>query len=268
MMQYVQEGWKTTKKHTPLVLFLFIYQLVWGLFLYRFIKSIVVPLLHRFPGNELSGSAVQLFLAEGQFQVMKTDLVYSYAWILLLFLIARMMLTPLINAGIYYSIQYPEEQGRFIKGIRRKGKPFLILYWLQTAIILSPLVWLIPKAKQIAAHHYDYESILIALWPYAAGFATFGSLVYLCFMYVQFGVTAGFTCLGSTMVAVRYIIKIVAVSLILFMAAVFVAMLTVTMSMVWAGLAALIIHQLYHLIRTVFKVWEICAQHRLWMDVA
>ncbi|MBW7459046.1 hypothetical protein K0U00_33850, partial [Paenibacillus sepulcri] len=35
-------------------------------------------------------------------------------------------------------------------------------------------------------------------------------------------------------------------------------------SMLWAGLIALILHQSYHLVRTVMKVWTVASQYEVW----
>lgn len=265
MLQCIQQGWRTTLRQTPLVLLLFIYQLVWGFFLYKFIQSVVVPLLYRFPGKELPGEATHLYFAEGQFQVMKTDLIHSYLWMLLALFAARMVITPLINAGLYYSIHHEKFHiSSFISGIKQMSKPFLFIYWMQMIVTFLPMYWLIPKAKEIYLSHSAYPSILLELAPYILGFLIYSSFVGLWSMYIQFGKTTGVHFFRSWIVSLRHCLPVFGISLLIFCFAGFIALLTITSSMVWAGFFVVILHQAYPLLRTLFKIWEISAQYHLW----
>ncbi len=82
MKQHLLQGWKLSTRHFSIVILLFLYQLLWGFFLYRCVNSIVMPLLKRYPDTMPSDSAVKLFLMEAQFRLVKTDLIEPYLWML------------------------------------------------------------------------------------------------------------------------------------------------------------------------------------------
>ncbi|WJH35770.1 hypothetical protein N6H14_07520 [Paenibacillus sp. CC-CFT747] len=145
MIGYIKEGWKEAARQPFLLVLLFVYRLVWGIVLYRMVQSVVVPLMHRYAGG-ISKSQVQLFLAEGEFQLTKTDLSHSYLWMLLAVMLARMFVTPLLNAGVYYSLSHPHlNMGyRFFKGIRELGRSFFLLYLVQMLLTAAPAYFLLP----------------------------------------------------------------------------------------------------------------------------
>ena len=122
MLNRLKAGWKTAQRHPWIITMLFLYQFVWGFFLYRFVQSVVLPLLYRYPG-EVSPGAAQVFLVEGQFRLLKTDVTHFPLGVLLAIIIIRMILTPLFNAGIYYSIHHDEDKQirPFITGVRTLG---------------------------------------------------------------------------------------------------------------------------------------------------
>jgi hypothetical protein len=267
MINYIKDGWETTKYHPWIITVLFVYQFIWGFFIYKFIQSIALPLLHRFPGTELSESSVQIFLAEAQFQLLKTDAAHSFLWTLLVLLLVRMVLTPLFNAGIYYSIQQPGTQQirPFFQGVKRMGIPFLLIYCIQMAVTLIPLYWIFPYIQQVfMTQQHGYEALFLAAVPVILGYYLYAAFIRLCCMYIQFGKVSSFTLLHSIQVLLRYILPILGISCLLFAVAGFTALLSLSVSMIWAGFFAVVLHQMYHLVRSIFKVWEISAQHRLW----
>lgn len=48
----IREGWFLVRQHMFIAALLFIYQLIWGYFIYRLIQSAVVPLLLRYPTED------------------------------------------------------------------------------------------------------------------------------------------------------------------------------------------------------------------------
>lgn len=124
MKQHLLQGWKLSTRHFSIVILLFLYQLLWGFFLYRCVNSIVMPLLKRYPDTMPSDSAVKLFLMEAQFRLVKTDLIEPYLWMLGALFLSRMLMTPFIHAGLLYSIHHTrDERGtHFLRGIRQAWK--------------------------------------------------------------------------------------------------------------------------------------------------
>lgn len=81
MKTHMSQGWRLALKHFYLVLLLFVYQFIWGFFLYRMIDAIVAPLLRRLPVGAPGDDAMRHFLAEAQFQLFKTELATPYLWL-------------------------------------------------------------------------------------------------------------------------------------------------------------------------------------------
>lgn len=265
ILKWLMLGWKTALRHPWMISMLFIYQFVWGFVLYKFIQSIVVPLLHRFPGD-LSESAVHVFLAEGQFQLLKTDVAYFSLWALLGMLLLRMVLTPLFNAGIYYSIHKDESKQiqPFLKGVKTWGFSFVIIYIIQILISALPLYWLVPYVTKLVASHSDYQSLLWASAPLLIGYWAYTALLKICFMYVQFGKVSGASIAHSQLTFLRNLLTVLGLSCIILIISVLLALLSLSISMLWAGLIAVILHQLYYLGKTFIKIWEISSQYQIW----
>ena len=266
MLKYWSAGWKMTLWNPFLIGFFFLYQLAWGTFLYRFVRSIVVPLLHRYPGSEMPDELRFIFAAESQFQIMKTELVYPYLWTLAAVLIARMVLTPVLNAGIYDSIHQTHTDGKrsFVKGAKRWSLPFTALYLLQTLIMLAPLIWLVPYAQPGLAPLLSGEIeprfafVLILYLLYAA-------VIKLLFMYIQFGIVTRTGWLAALKFMIRRFPAIAALSASITGLYLFVAAAGITVSMIDAGLLAVLLHQVYHLVKVMFRLWEISTQHQYFM---
>jgi hypothetical protein len=266
MLHYWKKGFKTATKQSFALLVLWLYHFAGGFALLAFVKSIVVPLMHRYPGGNLPETASHLFLAEGQFRLMKTDISHPYLWALLAIAAARMLLTPLLNAGVYYSLLNPHLNSgyRFIQGIRRLSGPFLGYYVLQLLLTLAPLYWLYPIARDAFTHQKDYMSLATVLLPWLAGYAAYVSFVRLVFVYVQLGRTAEAK-LGRTLwlfVRKLPIIAVLAIGLIVLSGLATTAV--VSASLIWAGISALILQQLYHLVSLLFKLWSISTQYHFY----
>ncbi|WP_052487604.1 hypothetical protein [Gordoniibacillus kamchatkensis] len=171
MMNWIREGLRSAFRQPFAIVTLFVYELLWGFFLYRYIQSIVTPLLHRYPGSSLPGGASHLFLAEGQFRLTKTDLLIPYMWTLAVLLIVRMTVTPLLNAAVYYSLHRTDLNAgyRFFRGIKQLGGHYLLYYVLLIAFTAAPLPWLIGKASELYGKHFLTGKLIAALLPYAGG---------------------------------------------------------------------------------------------------
>ncbi|MEF3303259.1 hypothetical protein [Paenibacillus sp. GYB003] len=266
MFRYLKDGFKTTASQTFLLLVLWLYHFAWGFLLLMFVKSIVDPLLYRFPGEHLSPAASHLFLAEGQFRLMKTDISHASLWMLLAITGARMLLTPLLNAGVYYSIHNSQLNSgyRFLLGVRKLGKPFLGYYAIQTALTLAPLYWLYPIAKNAFFAHGDYASLGLALLPWAAAYLVYGFLLRLGFIYIQLGKTNEERLGRSLWLFVRKFPVIAAAALALIALSGAVTAAAVSASLIWAGISALILQQLFHIASMLFKLWTIATQYHVY----
>ncbi|MNE87360.1 hypothetical protein D3C80_1845550 [compost metagenome] len=80
---------------------------------------------------------------------------------------------------------------------------------------------------------------------------------------MQFGAVSSTGILPSLWKALKSFFAYAAFSLLIWAAAAALGMMVSSLSLLWAGLLALIVHQGYHLVRTFIKVWIIAAQYDL-----
>jgi hypothetical protein len=265
MYSYIKGGWSAAWKQPFLVLVLFAYRLGWGIALYKIVQSIVVPLLHRFPDIHANGGQTELFLAESQFQLLKTDFIDSYLWLFLGLLLTRMIITPMLNAGIYYSLSQTHLNSgyRFFKGIRELGGIFLLLYLLQMALTLAPLYFLFPKWGNILLGG-EYNSTLLVLIPLITGYLVYGYILHLVFMYLQFGKAWSRPWRESLRIALRSILSIVGISILFMLGSALIATIATSVLWIWASLWTLILYQAYRLVHTFVHLWVITSLQQLY----
>ncbi|MEB3101872.1 hypothetical protein [Ferviditalea candida] len=267
MLEYLKNGWKATRRQLPLMVILFIYRFIWAFILYNFVRTVTTPLLHRYPGA-LSAYSSHLFIAESQFRLAKTDLADSYLWLLALVLLVRISLTPLINAGLYYSISSGDapKAANFLRGMRMLGKPFFYIYFAQAFLLLAPLFWLIPIGMHSIGESFGLLSLVRALLPLLAGYLLYTAVVYLLFMYIQFGKASDKKLIFSLILFARYLPSILWLAFTLFAITGLVGLITLAASFWWAGLFAVIVHLGYYFVKTLFEVWKLSSNYQLWMS--
>lgn len=265
---YLKGGWRSAVRQPFLLFILFSYRLGWGFLLYTIVQSIVEPLLKRYPGKSISAAQDQLFWAESQFQLTKTNFIDSYVWLFFGLLIARMILNPLLNAGIYYSLRQTHLHlgYRFFKGIRVLGASYFLLYGLQMLLTLGPLYWLFPLALQVITKSLNYETAVRQLFPHLIGFLVYGYLLHLGFMYLQFGKAATRSLLTSINAALRGSFTILAISLLLIITSLLIGLLALTMLWFWAGFWAFLLYQTLRLGQTFVDLWAVASQHEIYVE--
>lgn len=267
MMRYIKEGWSAALQQRFALLTLMTYRFAWAFVLYALIRSVVLPLLHRYPGS-INAAQSHLFAAEGEFRLFKTDIGDSYVWLLGGLLLTRMLLTPLLNAGLYYSLSNTHLNAgyRFVQGVRELGKPFFAYYVLQTILSLAPLAYVLPKATVLLRTGASFSAIAASLLPYAAALLAWGYAVRLLFMYIQFGRTDRQPLLRTLGACCRSFFRVLGVSLLLLALSLLLSAATMSATYLWAGLWTMIAYQAYRFVHTFFGMWEITAQHRLFQD--
>lgn len=264
--QFAKQGWQLAAKHIYIVILLFIYQLLWGFFLFRFVQSIVTPLLKRFPDTMQSDQAIYWFVMEAQFQITKTGLLQPYLLTLAALLAIRMIITPLINAGLIYSLHKSSDTGDtyFFEGIRTAWKPVALLYAIKSLLILLPLAWYLPHSMQELLMLLSTPDWLGAHAPYALGWLLWSAFIHLLFLAMQFGIVSGQGSWASLTRALHSFLPLAALTLAMWGLALLIGAAVTSASLIWAGLAAIIAHQGYHLIRVFLKVWTMATQYRMW----
>ncbi|MUG73824.1 hypothetical protein [Paenibacillus validus] len=269
MWNRVKSGWSIAWGQPFAVFTLFVYHLAWGIALYKLVQSVVLPLLHRYP-TELSKEAVQLFWIESQFQLMKTNLIEPFLWWGLALLALRMLLHPLLNAGVYYSLQNRDMNAgyRFVEGIRRLTLPYFGFYAAQLLLTLAPLVWLVPLATELFGSQVSYSGLVRALLPALSAFAVYLLLIQLVFMYLQIGKASGRSMLFTCLFIVRHLPAIVLAALTVLGLGLLATAAVMAASFFWAGFLALLAVQVFRLAQMFFKVWAIGTQFALWTEKA
>lgn len=266
MKPYVIAGFHAARRQPFAIGVMFLFFFFWNLFLYRYVQEQVVAVMRRFPPPELSGERAELFLNEGIFLLLKTDLALPVVWMLGLFAAFRLLVTPLLYAGVYQSL-HREQDPRgtvFITGIRKLGGAFALLALLRAALTAIPLYWALPYGWARLLEADSFAALAVALLPLLAGLAVYGGLLKLLFMYVQFGLTAETGIWGSLWLALRRLFPICAIAFMIFAAAFLIGLLVFSLSVYSAGLIALMLHLVYPLLKMLLKVWDIAAQHQFW----
>lgn len=270
MKSFMTQGWRLAWSHFHLVLLLFLYQLIWGFFIYRMIDGIVAPLLKRLPPEEMVRSSSGIldgtanhFLAEAQFQLLKTDLAGSYLWMLGGLFAARMLLSPLFQAGLLYSLHRKSEGSAgtaFLEGIRKTWRPVSLLYWAQSLLVLLPGWWLLPRGLEAAMGSRSAPEALSAILPGALLWLAWSGLMGLLFLAMQIGAVTGEGIWRSLWHSLKRFVAYAGITLAMWGIALLCSLAVSGMSLLWAGLAALVVHQGYHLVRTLLKVWTLASQ--------
>ncbi|HIW34884.1 MAG TPA: hypothetical protein IAA29_19080 [Candidatus Paenibacillus intestinavium] len=264
MRYFLRQGWHIAKGHTKIVIALFIYQAIWGFLLYKTTDNIIAPLLRRYP--ELTGSAdtVALFWIEHQFQIMKTDIWMPYLYTFLILLLIRMIITPLLQAGLFYSIHHHSEAGKgtyFRKGIAAKWKKVTLLYWCKNILVFVPLVWIVkPVINSIFANQSIVALFKIFDWTLFT-YIVWALIVQLLFYVLQLGAAWEMsiaTVLRKTLVN---LLPFIVVSLVIAFIYSFFSVSIHAMSIIWVSFLSFLLYQILPLIRILFKVWMISSQY-------
>ncbi|MBN2981434.1 MULTISPECIES: hypothetical protein [Cohnella] len=266
MRSIIREGWSLTSRHKYVLVALFLYRLLWGFFLYRFIDSVVTPILARYPDGHPNGNAVRLFLIEAQFRLTKTDLMNEALLMLAGMLLLRMVLTPLLNAGLYYSFHHADEERgtRMLTGMRRAWKPVVLLYLLENALAFLPALWLLPFAKSQFLAQFSVESWALKMLPYAAVWMCWIFIVHLLFQFMQFGAVSKDGIVKGLARACAKALPLAAVTLLLTGIGAAASVAVTGATMFWTGFISVAVHQAFQFVRTMMAVWTSASQYALW----
>jgi len=268
MRQLLKKGWDMAVRHKYVVVLLFLYRLLWGFFLYRFVDSVVTPILARYPDAHPNSDAAHLFLIEAQFRLLKTDLINEVFWMLGGLLLLRMVLTPLFNAGVYYSFHHAVEgEGtRVLYGMRKVWKPVTLLYWLENGLILLPAVWLLPLAKDRFFSEPSLTTWLLGLLPYAAAWMALGLIIHLVFQFMQFGAVSQEGIFKGLGLALRRAFPLLGITFLLLGIGLAVSATAWASSLLWSGFLTVALHQAFHFVRSLLTLWTSASQYQVWCN--
>lgn len=266
MFTYIKSGFRSTLNQPFSVLVLFLYRFGWGVALYKLAQSFILPILHRYPDVEGLESQNRLFLAEAQFVLFKTDISHSVLWLLAALLAIRMVLTPLLNAGLLFSLSNPHYNAgyRFVRGIKELWKSYALLYAGQTLLTLLPLWWLLPRMKTAFLSASTYPEIVSELLPLLAALLGYSFVVRLVFLYLQLGRATSHGTGRSLGIAVKSLPMMLGVAVLLLLTASLCSLAVLGSTIAWAGFWMLVLYQAYRFIQTLFSVWGIASQQKIY----
>lgn len=266
MKPHIRSGWEWMKDHVYIWVILFLYQLLWGFFLYRFIDSIVMPLLMRYPDPAPSDMSRQLFFLESQFQLTRTSTYTPYLWAMVGFIACRMLITPLIHSGLLYSMANHRTESRltFFRGMKLIWKPITLLYILETACLLAPAYWAVPYLAKVLTATASVPSILLQSLPVVLTWLIGGWLVHHLFLFFQFGAAAEMSLLQSLKRGFIRLIPIIGISLVFIGINLISGLLVTTAAMFFTGLTALILQQAYPAVQTALNMWSLSSRYETW----
>ncbi|MED5017850.1 hypothetical protein P9847_11100 [Paenibacillus chibensis] len=271
MKTHIASGWKSLKNQFYIVIILFLYQLIWGYFLYRLVHSAVTPLLMRYPDPPPNELSQLLFYFEGKMSLSTSGTVHTYIWILLAMFVLRMLLTPFIHAGIFYGL-HREREGEvglfFFQGMKRHGKVVFLFHLAEWMLIAIPAYWIIPKLYKLLLNGTQLQTLALQVLPYAAAWLLYAYIVHQLVLFMQFGTTGGTGFLAPLWQCLRRALPLIGISLVLGTVALLLFSLCTGVSLIWAGILALILQQGYHFISCVMRIWGISAKYDLWQHHA
>jgi hypothetical protein len=263
------KGWDMTVRHKYVGVLLFLYRLLWGFFLFRLFDAAVTPVLARYPDLHPNADAIPMFLIEAEFRLLRPGPPDPLLWMLICLLLARMVVTPVLQAGIYYSFHHAGDTAstRFWTGIRKAWKSVVLLYWLKNALILFPALWLLPLAKDRFLQAGSVGHWMQELLPYAGVWLIWGFAVHLLFQFLSFGAASGEGISKSMKLAFsRTAGPLLTVSLALAGMGLAASAAVSAATLLWPGLAAVLIHQSYQLVRSLLSLWTAASQYAVWKE--
>ena len=260
MKLLLKKGLKVLQMHRIILLFLCLYQTAWAFLLFQIINTILNPIVRSYPNIANQPNAAQLYLLEIKFQVLKTDMITPYLYGFMILLLIRMLITPFIHGGLYYSLANSENQPMhtsFIEGIKLKSKAMLACYWIKNVLIFAPLIiYLLPFIKQLSnssvvidwSFLLSAETIFICLWIIAVATTAY------C---IQLGIACNYAWLKVLNRSVKHGFKLLAITIVIGSIGLLSQAAIHSTTILWYSLFTMLLFWLLPAIRTITKVWTI-----------
>ncbi|WP_054944079.1 hypothetical protein [Paenibacillus ihuae] len=269
MKRAISRGWISMKEQFYILILLFIYRLLWGYFLYRFIRSAIIPVLLRYPDIHAGGSGIGrlLYYIEGQFALSGDPGVQRWLWMLLALSAIRLLLSPFIRAGLLHELHQERKGERglfFFPGMKLYGLPVLAFSLSEWVLSALPLYWLLPKMYTLLLSGiFDYK-LLLRLVPYLLAWLLYLYCIRIVLLYMQFGYTAGTGMFSAVLAYLKVLLPSTGASLLLGSGGLLTLLLGFATALLCPGMSALLFRQFSPLPSTLFKMWGIAAQYHLW----
>lgn len=133
-------------------------------------------------------------------------------------------------------------------------------------MILLPAVWLLPLAKD----RFLSEPLLrlgFRTAPHAAAFwLALGLLLHLLFQFMQFGAVSREGIFKGLGLALRRAFPLLGITFILLGIGLAVSATAWAVSLLWSGFLAVALHQAFHFVRSLLKLWTSASQYQVWCN--
>ncbi|WP_438497924.1 hypothetical protein [Paenibacillus sp. IHBB 3054] len=269
MKRSITRGWYSMKEQFYILILLFIYRLLWGYFLYRFVRSALIPVLLRYPDTHAGGSGIGrlLYYIEGQTALGTDPGVLRWLWLLLALSALRLLCSPFIRAGLLHELHQERKGERgmfFFPGMKLHGLPVLLFSLAEWLLAAAPLYWLLPKMYGLLLSGILDYTLLLRLVPYVLAWLLYFYLIRILLLYMQFGYTGGTGMFSSLLVGLRVILPSTCISALFGAGGLLLLLLSGVTALFCPGLPALLFRQFSPLPSTLFKMWSIAGQYHLW----
>lgn len=273
MRTSITRGWQSMKEQSYILILLFIYRLLWGYFLYGFVRSAIVPILQLYPDSDAGGSEIGrlLYLIEGQASLHSDPAIRGWLWMLVGLIILRLLLSPFIRAGLLHELHQEREGKRglfFFPGMRLYGLPVLIFSIIEWVLALLPIYWFAPVIYELLLSSIVDSSFLLQFAPYLLIWLIYVFILRLFLLYMQFGYTSGTGMFSSLFICFKSLVPAIGISLVLGTGSLLLLLVCGLSGIFWPGLPALLIRQISPLPFTLFKMWTLSGQYHLWRSKA
>ncbi len=266
MADYLRQSWRLARGQMFSLLLLFLFHLTWSILFYRFVQARVIAVMERFPPAELGNARFQLFASESSLLLEKSDLATPVLWMLLVYVAGKLLLTPILYAGVYTSLLNPvRARGTiFFEGMRSFGGSFIWLYLLRLALTALPFYWAAPSFITSLNSAASVTQLLLSLAPWLIGIALYGGTLKLLFTHLQFALIENRGLLSSLAFSLRHLPRLSMLACAICGIAIASGAVFYSISLYWAGFLSIIIYLMYPLVQIGFRIWAIAAQYEYW----
>lgn len=269
-MTYVKQGWGLVRSQFPSVIILFLYQLLWGFFLYRIANMAVIAVLSRYPDPPPTQLSRLLYGFEAQLELQHNAAVHQYLWVLLGMVALRLLLSPLLESGILYGL-LPQDSRKsglpFFRGMKEFWKPVALFYILELAFLSLPFFWIGSRLlEQLPSLIRESNPLPSLLWisGYLLIYLIYGWLIHQVLLFIKFGILFKTGLWTSLLICFRHLLQGILIALVLGSFTLAIFLMFGLFSWIFTGILALVLQQTYPFIRSLFQVWNVTSQYRLW----
>jgi hypothetical protein len=187
MFKPVHSGFFLMTRQKSVLLIIFLWQALWSWIYFTVIKEVVQNVMLRFPNDTFSPVSRSLFSFEGEFLLLKTSFAVPTLSVILTLLSIRYLFSPIIQAGLYYSLKENRERPlyQFLKGIRKWGLTFYLTNGVKWLLIALPLFWLVDYWSLSLESAYRLEQFLSSIISSLLWYFGYVFVVYMWVMWVQ-----------------------------------------------------------------------------------